>query len=531
MPAHLVALSQADSATSPCTGHFIEHTLPHTTQTRGDVVRFYESNGSGLGINDLNNDGLLDIVLGNLDGPNTLLWNEGGLTFRAEQPPGMVGRTRAVALVDLDADGWRDIILTTQLGAPSWWRSDGVGRFRLTPLPGVRAPAGTIAFNDVDGDGDLDMAAASYDVELSKLMRDSFLFSGGAGVFVYENRGGEYVATRLAEESQALALWLSDVDADGAVDLIVGNDFRFPDQAWSFRAGGWLSTAPFPATAYSTMSFDAGDLDNDGRQEFFAADMQPTSDDPATRRAWDFVFDDLERNPLPPGDLQTVENILNVQGADGRFANRARDFGIPATGWTWSSKFGDLDNDGFLDLYAVNGMISVELFGHLPDDELVEANLAFRNAGGARLIPAPEWRLGGTASGRGMSMADLDNDGDLDIVVNNLNAPAVLYENSLCGGASLQVELRHPGSANPDGIGARLTLLTAGGRGDTIADTVAYTREMRALSGYLSGDPARVHFGFPRDATLLRLEILWPDGHRQSIEQFGGVPVMTVVRP
>ncbi|MBL8133255.1 MAG: CRTAC1 family protein [Anaerolineae bacterium] len=508
----------------PCAGHFIAHLLPHTTQARGEVVRFYESNGSGLGINDLNNDGLLDIVLGNLDRANTVLWNQGGLTFRAEQPPGMIGRTRAVALVDVDADGWRDIVLTTQLGAPSWWRqtggSDGTREFHLTALPGVNVPAQTLAFFDVDADGDLDLATASYDAELSRLMRDSFLFGGGAGVVYYENHGGEYLPTRLAEESQALAIWLSDLDADGAVELIIGNDFRFPDQAWRFRDGAWTPAVPFAATAYSTMSFDAGDLNNDGALEFFAADMQPTQDDPATRRAWEFVFDDLERNPLPPGDLQIVENLLQVQEG-GIFVNRARDFGIPATGWTWSSKFGDLDQDGFLDLYAVNGMIAVELFGHLPEDALVEQNLAFRGEGGVRFVPAPEWNLGGTASGRGMSMGDLDNDGDLDIVVNNLNAPAVLYENALCGGDSLQVELRHPGSGNPDGIGAILTLHTSSG---------VYMRTARALSGYLSGDPARVHFGFPRGSVLERLDIVWADGFRSSVVRFDDTPVLTVSR-
>ena len=127
----------------------------------------------------------------------------------------------------------------------------------------------------------------------------------------------------------------------------------------------------------------------------------------------------------------------------------------------------------------------------------------------ASFAPAPEWGLGSTASGRGMSMADLDGDGDLDIVVNNLQSPAQLFENRLCGGAGLAVDLRWPGSQNTRAIGAQLALHTSAG---------TYYRDVRAGSGYLSGDPAQMHFGLPADAALQRLEIRWPDGRISSVD-------------
>jgi hypothetical protein len=102
-----------------------------------------------------------------------------------------------------------------------------------------------------------------------------------------------------------------------------------------------------------------------------------------------------------------------------------------------------------------------------------------------------------------MVMADLDNDGDLDIVINNLRTSAQLFENRLCAGASLQVDLRWPASLNTHAIGAQLRLAT---------DQGVYRRDVRAASGYLSGDPARVHFGLPADAEIAMLEIRWPDG-------------------
>ena len=138
----------------------------------------------------------------------------------------------------------------------------------------------------------------------------------------------------------------------------------------------------------------------------------------------------------------------------------------------------------------------------------MEENLAFRNKGDNRFAPLPEWGLNSLASGRGMSMADLDGDGDLDVVVNNLLTPAQLFENRLCGGDNLTVDLFWPVSKNTRAIGARLVLHTSTG---------SYTSEIRAASGYLSGDAARVHFGFPAESQLERLEIFWTDGKISNV--------------
>jgi len=513
----------ASGEAQTCGGRFIEHALPHTTQSRGAVVRFYESNGSGVAINDLNGDGLLDIVFGNLDGANRILWNLGGLEFRVEDFPRPTGRTHAVQTVDVDADGWLDILFSSQVGSPQLWRNNHDETFTMIALEGVMRPAYTLAWADPDHDGDLDLITASYDAELLQLLRDGFLNSGGAGVIYYENTGNGYSPTRLAEDSQALALWVSDLDQDGNTDLVVGNDFSLPDQSWSFVDGAWQPAALFDTMTFSTMSFDAGDIDNNGIFEFFAADMYPADESPDVMDAWQYALADLESSPRLPGDRQVSQNMLFLPNAESNGApliDHAADFGVTATGWTWSSKFGDLDQDGFLDLYIVNGMASVEIFGHLPQDELIESNSAFRGDG-TRFTLTPEWGLGSLSGGRGMSMGDLDNDGDLDIVINNLNTPAQLYENQLCGGASLQVELRWNNAPNPFGIGARLVLHTSSG---------TYTREMNAASGYLSGDPARVHFGFPAGSQLERLEVYWTDGAVTEIRQFSASPFLLVSR-
>jgi hypothetical protein len=513
-----IIIERAPFAVSECSGGFVVHQLDHVTLARGQQVRMFDSNGAGLAVNDLDNDGDLDLVLGNLAGRSSIMWNEENLAFRKEMLA--AGQVRAVNVVDVDGDGWQDIVLANGVSAPLYGHNDQ-GHFHFTPLPGAREPAYTMAWADLDGDGDLDTVTGSYDALLEMQLGNSFLFSDGAGVYVYEQRNGQFFPTRLADRAQALAMLLVDINGDDWADILVGNDFAVPDQAWLYQPGGWQQTQPFDVMTHSTMSFDAGDLDNDGLPEFYATDMKSYSDDRASVAAWQPVMDMMASLAVGENDPQIMENVLHIQNGEGEFENQATIFGVDATGWSWSAKFGDLDNDGFLDLYVVNGMIAVELFRHLPNGALVEENLVFRNAGGERFVSAPEWGLNVNDSGRSMSMADLDADGDLDVIVNNLLTPAQIFENQLCGGHSLEVDLRWPGSMNTQALGAQLSLVTSTG---------TYRRVIRSQSGYLSGDPSRVHFGFPAGSRLAALDIRWPDGEMTRIDSPEAGGILTVAR-
>ncbi|MDP9311491.1 MAG: CRTAC1 family protein [Chloroflexota bacterium] len=526
-PARLTAVTTTETRLlrqASCTGSFVAHTLDHTTTVHGDAIRLFNSNGAGVAINDLDNDGWLDLVFADLKGEATILWNQGSLAFRRDTLDAR--HTRAVNIVDVDGDGWQDLVFTHRAAGITYWRNAGTdagsraARFVRTRLRDVSQPAYAMNWADLNGDGSLDLVTGAYDVELAKELRDSFMFGDGAGVFYYEQQADRFVRQRLAQESQTLAIGFPDLNQDGRADLLIGNDFGTRDQAWLHAASGWDSAESFAATAHSTMSFDHGDIDNDGVAELFATDMKPFDIDTQTLAAWLPIMASMATTH-EQGDPQVMENVLQVRGAHGRWKNEAYTRGVDATGWSWSGKFGDLDNDGFLDLYVVNGMIAKELFAHLPNDELIEANQALQNDGTGHFEVASHWGLGSTASGRGMSMADLDHDGDLDIVVNNLRAPAQLFENQVCGGAGFEVELRWPQSKNRFGIGAQLVLHTTAG---------SYTRDVRVASGYLSGDPARIHIGFPADAGLQRLDVRWPDGELSSIDTLHAQTLMTVTR-
>jgi hypothetical protein len=475
------------AAPAACADTFVIHPLAYITTVRSHPVRLFESNGSGVAAGDLDHDSRLDLVFANLGGPNTILWNEGQLTFRPE--PLDDTDSRAVNLVDVDGDNRLDIVFTHRTAGVSYWRNTGAteGRFVREVLPGVLQRAYAMAWGDLNGDSALDLVTGSYDAELNQELGDAFLFSGGAGIYYYEQRAGKFMPHRLSKAAQSLAIILPDLNADGRPDILVGNDFDMPDAAWVREGDSWTVTKPFVATSHSTMSYDLGDIDNDGAPEIVSTDMKPYDITVPTLASWLPMMATMPEIHAPD-DPQVMDNVLQVRQSSGQFTNEAAPRGLAATGWSWSAKFGDLDNDGFLDFYVVNGMIAYELFHHLPGDELVEQNQALRNRGDGTFAPAPGWNLGSTASGRGMSMADLDNDGDLDIVVNNLRSPAQLFENQLCGDSSLEVELSWPGSGNTRALGAKLVLHTSTG---------SYTRDVRAGSGYLSGDPARVHFGFP----------------------------------
>jgi hypothetical protein len=484
---------------------FIRHELAHATRASDAPARLFDSNGSGVAADDLDGDGLADIVLGNLEGSNTILWNEGDFTFTAE--PMRDRSTRTVQLVDVDADGRLDIVTTHRGAGVAVFRNHGDRSFEQILIRGVNQPAYSMAWGDLDLDGDLDLVTGSYDAELDQQLRSTFLFSDGAGIFRYLDTGDRYEAERLVEDSQALVTALLDLDHDGLLDVVVGNDFAMHDMAWGNQGDGVLTPIePFDRMAAHTMSIDAGDIDGDGIDEIFSTDMKPASTSVEVMSEWlplMATMDDLDN----PADAQRIRNVLQVDQGDGTFKESGERAALDSAGWAWSARFGDLDNDADLDLYVVNGMIAAETFAYLDGAEIVEPNMTFVNHGDGT-FGTESWGLDALDSGRGSVLVDLDNNGALDVVVNNLDSPAVAFENHKCGGAAIEFALRQPDSGNTHAIGATVTVVAGDRR---------LVRTVRSGGGYLSGSPTTLHIGLG-DRTAERVEIRWPDGATTTID-------------
>lgn len=499
-----VSVEAQSLQTGKCGTGFLERPLTHSTKARGGDRTVFDSNGSGVAVGDLDGNGFSDVVLGNLAGAVSVLWNQGEFVFETSTLTTTFGlpesNTRAVQMVDVNADGQLDLAFTHTSGSVVVWYNQGQREFTQATLEGVNFPAYTMLWEDFDLDGDLDLVTASYDALLEAEQKDSFMLGSGAGVVAYTNQNGVFTPNRLSNSAQTLAMLMFDVNMDGRRDLVVGHDFGVPDQVWLSTKEGLKPVQPFNRITKNTMGFSSSDIDNNGTFELFATDMKPKFNDLNTVAKW-MPFIERTYQKLQYSSLQRAENVLQTWTGSG-FSNRAYEQNIDATGWSWSAQFGDLNNDGFEDLYIVNGMIDKENLKYLKNNELIEKNQVYRNQNGV-FQKESTWNLESLASGRGMVLADLNNDGRLDVIVNNLESKAQMFENQICNqGAALEVSLIE-NSKNTKGIGATIKLKTSLG---------TMQRQLNDQSGYLSGNDTKLHFGFPSNATLEQLEVIWTDG-------------------
>ncbi len=515
-----VAFTAADlKSQAPCEGMFVPKSLDFSNGIRIREIRTYLSNGSGVAMNDLDGDGLLDLVFASIDRPAAILWNQGEMNFITQELDEDL--TRAVNTADIDGDGDIDLTFTkTSQQGVSFWRNLGGRNFKQDILPGVTLRAYALAWSDLNGDNQIDLVTASYNTELKQLGYSDQEIADQGGVIIYTYEDGVYHPERLTPASESLSIGLVDLNGDLHQDIWVANDFVMQDAIFLRTETGWKAASPFQTTSYSTMSIDWADINNQPGWELFTTDMSPYDISTKNMAAWLPVMAKLAQQHVE-GDPQVVANALQIQDSNGDWVNYAPQMGLDASGWSWTGRFGDLDSDGYQDIYIVNGMIAQNLFGHLPNGELIEENRAYRNLTGSGFALAEDWNLNSKVSGRGMVMGDLDQDGDLDIVVNPLRSSAQLLENRLCGGENLAVDLRWKNSANPFAINAVVELKTA---------DFTLRRSIRSASGYLSSDASRLHFGFPKSSNLQELTIYWPDGAVSHLSNLKPQTIIEVTR-
>jgi hypothetical protein len=488
------------------------------------------SNQSATGATfaDLNGNGLLDLLVTLFWGPNACFLNLGhGRFTNATQSAGWLprGGANSLALGDVDGDGDLDLYIA-YFGIEAILREGG--RFSFQMVNGHPVVTGRHARRLKIADGQL--------VELGE--QDVLYLNDGKARFTPVDwaqafRDEEDQPVPAAPMDFGLSVQMRDINEDGHPDIYGCNDFQTPDRAWLNDGQGHFRAMPRLALrnmSYASMGADFADIDRDGRLDFLTLDMFSREHARRLRQASSMPL--MSRSIGAIDDREAVpRNALYWNRGDGTYAEIAWLSGVEASDWSWSPIFLDVDLDGFEDLLISTGTLhdvmdrdaaaaAANLSGPGGADagkllslypSLDNPNAAFRNRGNLTFEDVSRaWGFDSRQLCQGMALADLDNDGDMDVLINCANTPPLLYRND---SSAPRVAVRLNGlPPNTQGIGARVTLF-----GGAVS---RQSQEFICGGRYLSGDqPMRV-FAAGHLTNLMRIEVTWRNGQRSIV---GGV--------
>ncbi len=548
------------------TGIAFNNEIPES-DTFNILTHEYIYNGGGVGIGDFNNDGLQDIFFsGNLV-PNKLYLNKGDFRFKDVTVAAGINEDHkwnsGVAVVDINRDGWLDVYVCATMYPDSASRynslfingglnEDGIPVFTNHAHDYNLAHGGysvASAFFDYDKDDDLDLyllinqrmdqIPSNYRAKLtdgSALNNDRLFRNNNDGTFtdVTAEAGIRF-------EGFGLGLSISDLNVDGWPDIYVSNDYLSNDILYINNGDGTFTNRIAEFIGHQSqfsMGNDAADINNDALPDIITTDMLPETNARKKTTIGNKSYLNYINNEKYHYEYQYVRNMMHLNNGlqhEVKFSEIGQMAGIHQTEWSWSPLFADFDNDGFKDLIITNGFpkdVTDKDFanyrstiGNVASLALLEdsipvvkiPNYVFRNRGDLTFEDKTrEWGFQNPSFSNGAAFADLDNDGDLDYVINNINGPASIYRNNLYDPSKdkqgtennfLRVKLLDP-THKKSAIGARTKLYANGG--------VQYF-ENNIYRGFLSSVEDVIHFGLGATKAVDSIVVQWADGNVQKI--------------
>lgn len=514
----------------------------------------YLYNGGGVAVGDINNDGLEDIYFTGNQVGDKLYLNLGDLKFKDVTKKYFKGEQfdfhTGATMVDINNDGWLDIFV----GAAG---PDNDGEKRRNKLYinqqgkkftnqakqyGLDDSLNTTqaTFFDADNDGDLDCYVlnhvynrenAQYHFPLSKIQRvigDDKLMINEEGVFVDKTKESGIESTGFG-----LGVITTDINNDGYLDIYVTNDFVYPDKLFINNGRGRFHDQILTKTPHISlfaMGVDAGDINNDGWQDIFTADMasndhvrsKKNMSGMSSKSFWQIVNDNKH--------YQYMFNSLQLN-TGGKYIEIALQAGVSSTDWSWAALFGDYDNDGYQDLFVANGyvrdirdndfknkydaeieyskeFVSFEEFTKMIPQTKLRNNI-FKNTGELKFEDkSVDWGLSEKINVNGATHADLDNDGDLDLICNAINDVSFILENRTNNSSFLTVKLENvPSSA-----------VLFGTKVFVYADNQILLREVQPTRGFQSAVSSKVHFGLGIINEIDSIVVHWYNKGSQKLE-------------